>query len=294
MSGMIPVETATETWRKNFRSLVLLAVLGICTASAWALAWYRGAPAREAAEILAAVRRDGLRAYWTELLPRRRWFLIRQGGKIVGWEMVFRRVGPETAEGGFVQRQFHPAGQIRLASRWRIRLDAEKGEYQSQQVFLRPGGAEVNETTIELRDRRIQVLQNRDGVRFLSVAPTPDNYLPEGLMDLVIRETARRKTRTRFEMVLDSQPPARQQGAQTPLFPLEFRYLGEDPQTGGTKIEESLSRSEGTGLIVLDTFGEVIRRQYGETEYTFSSRSEVLRSFPDAAEFADEEETVEM
>ncbi|MBN1942478.1 MAG: hypothetical protein JW849_04200 [Phycisphaerae bacterium] len=290
---MVPANIPVETWRKNFRSLVLLAILGVCSAVAWVLAWHKGAPARDAREILSAIRRQGIKHYWPQNARQQRWFFIRREGNVVGWEMHHRQAGADGAIGGFVRRENAPHKQVRLSSRWRLSNDAEQGEYHSQQVVLQPPQVKVTEAAIELRDRNLQVNQNIDGAGFSSTTAIPENYLPEGLMTLAMREVAQRQGRAQFKMVLDNQKPSPPTGGQTPLFSFELRYVGQDPSTGGAKVETSFGR-ENPWITILDANGEMIRRYEGNTEFSPATFEEILQRFPDAAEYAPDGETTAM
>lgn len=289
---MVPKHIPTEAWRKNFRSIVLLAILGVCSAVAWVLAWHKSTPARNAREILAAIRRNGIKSYWPDNAQRQQWFLIHRDGKITGWEMEYHQAGPSGAGGGFERRLNNAKSQLRISARWRLNNNAEEGEYQSQRVMLSPPRADVGEAKIVLRSRNLQVVQNINGHGFSSTTATPDNYLPEGLMPLAIREVARRRSRARFEMVQDAQPPAQSQGEKTPLFSFELRYAGKDSHSGGAMVEEYYDPKH-TWITVLDDGGNVLERYQGKIKWMPVSREEILQHFPAAAEYASDDETVE-
>lgn len=290
---MVPIHLSTETWRKNFRSVVLLALLGVCSAVAWVLAWHKSAPAREAQGILAAIRRNGIKSYWPENVQRRQWFLIRRDGQIVGWEMEYRQAGPGNAGGGFERQTNGQKKQIRISSRWRLSNDSEHGEYESQRLEYLLPQSKISQAKIVLQNRTLQVFQNIDGARYISTAAAPENYLPEGLMLLAIQEVARRKTRARFEMVLDESPPGKSQGGQTPLFSFELRYIGVDAGIGGAMVETSYGHGNSL-MTVIDDNGDILR-VYGEhVESTPASRETILEYFPAAVEFISDEETVEL
>jgi hypothetical protein len=284
---MVPISNPTETWRKNFRSIVLLAILGVCATAAWVLAWHKSAPAREAQEILAEIRRNGIKSYWPDDAIRQQWFFVYRGDNVVGWEKEYHQAGSDHIAGCVEKRWNNDKGQVRISSRWRLSNNAEEGEYQSKyEIFSSPHP--IFETIIVLRNRNLQVFQNIKGAHFTSTRKIPENYLPEGLSSLVIREVARRRGHGRFEMVLDDIHPEQLQGGQTPLFPMELRYVGVDPDTGGAKIEESLD-PKNSWTIVLDAAGNVLRRDQGNTRTMPVSYETVLKKFPAAAEFADKE-----
>ena len=283
----------SETWRKNFRSVVLLAILGVCAALAWVLAWHKSAPARDGREILAGIRRQGIRQYWTQNVQRRQWFLIRRDGNVVGWEMEFRQAGPDGAGGGFERRTNVNTGQERISARWRLTNNAEEGQYQSQRVEFSRTRAEVSEAKIVLQNRTLQVYQNIDGVRYVSTAAASENYLPEGLMPLAMREVARRQGRARFEMVEDGSHPEESQGGRTPLYPFELRYLGKDSQTGGAMVETSFGGGS-SWVTVIDETGNVLRRFGSNVEFLPATREEIQKQFPSAVEVIADDETVEM
>jgi hypothetical protein len=290
---MVPIHIPTEAWRKNFRSIVLLAILGVCSAMAWVLAWHKSAPARNAQEILAAIRRRGIKTYWPENARHQQWFLIYRDEKITGWEMEYHQAGSNGAVGGFVRQNDLSTRQVRISTRWRLSNNAEKGDYQSQHVAWNPPQAEVGEAKIELRDRNLQVVQNINGKRYSSSAAAPENYLPEGLMSLAIREVAQRRSHARFEMVQDAQPPAQSKGEKTPLFSFELRYVGQDSHSGGAMVEESYDPKH-TWITVLDDAGNVLQRNQGNIKCVPVPHQTVLQHFPAAAEFAGDDETVEL
>ncbi|MBN1555818.1 MAG: hypothetical protein JXA11_13835 [Phycisphaerae bacterium] len=286
---MIPVQTSTETWRKNFRSLVLLALLGVCSTAAWVLAWHKSAPARDGRDFLESLRQRGVKSWWPANGRRQHWFLVYRQGTVVGWEMDYRQASANGTIGGMIRR----TQDTRLSSRWRISNDIQEGDYQSQFVKLQLPHPESVEATIELRGDRLQVLQVIDRVRYSSATKIPDNYLPEGLMLPAMREVVRRQGKARYEMVADDHPPSRQDGGTTPLFSFQLRYLGADASTGGAMVETFYGAGEPL-ITILDADGEVIRRRQGNTDFQPATREAILQLFPEAAQYAMDNETVEL
>lgn len=287
------MDAKPEAWRNNFRSLVLLALLGVCAAAAWLMAWHKSSPSREGQDILATIRQKGIKSYWPQNVQRREWFLIRRGEKIVGWEMEYRQAGPDRAGGGFERQTNTAAGQERISARWKLTNNTEQGQYQSQSVKFSRMKASVTEAKIALQEGRLEVLQNNNGAHYASTTPVTENYLPEGVMSIAIHEVAKRKTQARFDMVEDESYPEESQGGQTPLYSFELRYIGQDTRTGGAMVE-TFFRGGGSWVTVVDDEGNVLRRFGENVEFTPATRVEVQKHFPEAAELQSNDGTVEM
>lgn len=263
---------------------------------AWVMAWHKGAPTREAQAILAAIQGRGLLDSWSKDTEPQRWYLVLREGKVIGWEMEFHQAQPSGAAGGEVSKQVVPSGQILLTAQWKLSNDAKQGEYRSRQVALKLPRPVVVEAGIELHEGNLRVDQNINGKRFSSSGRAPENYLPEGLMTLAIREVARRKTHARFLMVRDGYPPEQPQGGQPKLHPFSLRYLGADEQTGGARVVFSLADGQGgEQTLILNKEGKVVRREAGKRQFVATTGQEVLRLFPDAGEVVPtDDKTVQM
>jgi hypothetical protein len=284
---MTPPPLKSEAWRRSARSLVLLGLLGVCVAVAWVLVQHEGGPAREAIDILAEVRKAGLAEYWKEKTEKRQWFLLRRGGKIVGWQMTSRRPDDSGFSGSMVRKTIDQQIQVK----WELSDDLRHGTYESQAVSSislggRRPGVQTVRAVLVLEGSHIKVQQNVGGNVFQSSGRTPDNYLPEGMGELALQIVSMREAHARFSMILDNASPK----VKTPrFFTWDVRYVGpSELSRGASTVETTLLglRDPDSHITVLDAEGNIIRQMIGGTEIQAVTGKDVLKIFPNAASVA--------
>jgi hypothetical protein len=96
----------------------------------------------------------------------------------------------------------------RASWQWLLSDDISSGLYHSDVTFEDADGRHQRATEIRLgkgAEGNLQVVlaQNIDRQRSIATSPAPENYLPEGAMDLAIRLVGRHGANTQFALVFD-------------------------------------------------------------------------------------------
>jgi hypothetical protein len=282
----------SRTRQKNFRTLILLGIMGVATAVAW---WMTTGPGgqriREARQILAEVRQKRLEAYWGEEPDRTtvQWSILRAKDVPVGWSVTYRRRIPGGFEGGMIQLASSSRGASQAVSHWKLSSDARRGVYQSTSSILgQPAGSpDENATRIELTDGKLDVIQREGRSLYHSSASAPRNYIPEGTVMLIMQLVARRKTQAEFQLIIDSNLPT---SRQTAFAKYIVRYLGpiddDDKNAAGSAVELTMTARQGRSCRVLhfDRDGKLIRQIYGDVTELVVSEDEIREVFPRAVE----------
>jgi hypothetical protein len=267
--------------------LVLLASVGL----AWWLVGTRDAAARRGADILVALRHDGLDKFWTQ--PQSvEWTLLRVNGKEIGWRAHVVNKTPDGFEGTelFVTYQ-EKSGQTQAAGKWEkwlLNNDATAGDYSAgvlgggRRIIIKP------DTTIRFANGKIAVQQEIEGALLQSSVAAPPNYLVEGTMRPVMLLVAQKKVSAVFELVFNEMPPT---GAVTSLGAIAVHYEGGGGEVTGAKYRVGVNRP-GMGkshetVHYLDETGRTVRIEGEESEEVSVTRDEILKRYPDAQKFVD-------
>jgi hypothetical protein len=177
--------------------LMLASLLASVGAALW-IVHTRQAMGDLAGDLLNEIRQKGLAHYW----PQRRevsWYLaVDATGKPVGVRAVLRR--PVLIEGDKTPRSFYgsdflltPNGSLQEA--WNLRDDLSAGQYE--------GPSSRGITRILLKGRQVEVQQpDPDRRRAASgESECPENYVPEGAMDLLLRLVVQRGQPVTYKMI---------------------------------------------------------------------------------------------
>jgi len=155
-----------------------------------------------AAVILAEIRTNGLSHYWPDE-PTAAWYLRKQNAGPDRWRATVRGRRPG---GMFEGLDMHSDNQWEY---WRLNDDATQGRYEAGRWKHVIGSAHLKreiDTKIILAEGRVKLWQKGHGT---SRAPTPANYIPEGLVELACYLTAGREAPAQFALIFNSQPPAK-------------------------------------------------------------------------------------
>lgn len=274
----------TASRKKGLRVLILFAIFALCVGAAWWLERHRGADLIEGKSIIAEMRREKLQAFWQQG-ETNRWFIIRRGGKDVGWYVRYRGDGLKGGfEGGEMRFELSPKGSLLMTSRWLLNSQATEGTYLSDVGILARRGKTLLKrplysARIHLDSGQLDVEQHIRGGKYSSQADEPAGYIPEGTMDLVMYLISQRKTQAKFRMILDSHPPS---GKWTTFVPVDIRIAKDKPlSVGGSAVLVTIAGQER--LCFFDRDGRVEKRTVGEIEEISASQDEILAAFPEAA-----------
>jgi len=265
--------------RRGWLAVVMLAIL---LASAAGAGWLEIAAARRvraAGEILADVRRQGLATFWSDQ-GQVHWRLIHAADAPVGWEATIRQV---TDDGRFAGlRAIVVPGVRTILGRWTLNADATAGQYAGSAVSAK---GERTDTASQLADGHVAVTQHHLGLTARS--PAPDNYLPEGMMDLVVRRVAQTRADAQFASVFDERPNT---AGYVEFGTVRVRYRGR-------------ADVEGTAVDVVEVSGVFGRTRYrvryelpadGQPTILYDDGRRCVPAEPDAVEaaFPDASETL--
>jgi len=231
----------------------------------------RNVPIRRAAAIIREIRAKALPAYW-ESEQTTLYYVLRDGeGKALSWLAVSRRGGDDGYSGTTLGQA---PGKVYLED-WRLLPDASAGQYISS--F---GAVKDPKTFLLARDIAIalgngQVTVQKAGLEFTAAAP--ENYIPEGLISLVIRLVAERRQKAAFTIIINEQAIINHR--------IVFAPITMKPQ--GARRVRVESRSRGQAIIKiyhLDEDGRIVRIEFPDSGINFIrvSVEELIKAFPEA------------
>jgi hypothetical protein len=260
----------SERHRQSLLGLVLLAILGLSVLAAWTMVQARQAPADRGKDMLRGIRTRTLSSYWGSQ-ESSRWYLVRDSaGRSVGY-MVRARKPVEKGHSGLTLMRM---GNVQHGESWALDAAATQGSYTST-----IGGRGVLDTQITLRDDQVTVSRPWEGGSGKATSPAPGNYIPEGLMPLIVAEVSRTAAETRFCFIYDPESITREG--------VHFTAITMTPQGDGkVRLRSKFLQDEMDEVYHLDAAGEVDRIDDNITGA--STRSIDLRSlgklFPEVLE----------
>lgn len=283
----------------------MLAVLVVSVVVAWWISHHRQTAVRRGGEIVAEIRRDGLKKFWGE--GTREFFLVRRNGLDVGWHAALRK----PVEGGYrgldVYMHLASPGADQWES-WTLSDDLRAGTYRAfgpsrlmkdrwarTEIALAHGHVTVTETQFALAraSRAGGVAMMREMDTFTSRAAVGENYLPEGTLPLVLRQVGEHQVTASFKIILNEMPPM-----PTASGEWETRFGSIRAEFGG---QETLANPAPTRTTVVTAVrggfghdstertywsqdGTLQRLTAGPMEFVRVDQAELLKVFPKAIE----------
>ncbi len=170
--------------------MVLACILVLSITCAYMVTQSARVPIRQAEKILAEIRANGLSAYWLQQGIELKYELESSNPNIIAQLNLIR----EATADGFRGAILRSGRDSQAAEAWVLSEDALTGQYDVESNFGRfikmRLTFEDENLTISSREFRVQ-------------AKTPANYIPEGLMELVIYQTARSGKDATFSMIVN-------------------------------------------------------------------------------------------
>jgi hypothetical protein len=231
------------THRRAWLSVILLLILALSALAAWWLVDLRRAPNTRGEAILTHIRAQRLAHYWGPQAATQ-WYLVQDpNGQAAGYVVRTRHASREGYGGMILYR----AGDAHHWENWSLDAAASSGAYVAM-----AGGRGLPDTQIVLRDGKVTVLKPRAAGAEQATEPAPANYIPEGLMHLVIAEMAKASAPARFRFLYN--PEAIVEGQ------LYFTYTWMSPQGGGkVRVRNTFFGGESDDLYHVDATGEVVQ-----------------------------------
>jgi len=267
-----------KAWRErsNVLGVVMFVILLAAVALAWGLTRARLEPVHRGANIMERIRNRTLHAYWgTE--PTTRWYLITDPqGQPAGWGS--RTISP-TGEGfsGTLVRYIKP--QQFSIEQWDLANDASRGEYRAAGE-----SASLVDTVIQLEQGRVRVVRHVAGRLRQASSASPENYIPEGMTSLALREAAKAGKPATFQIILNNLAIMGEE--------INFALVRVTPgEKRLVRVEYEVLTLKGlhksAQLYELDPQGHIasIKDEADQTTQTYVSPEEVFQHFPEAAKF---------
>jgi hypothetical protein len=279
MPPMASATTIEPARRKNLRTVVLLACLLVSVAIAWLLVQSRSTLVRNGSEIVAGLDAETLRSHWSR--PQLAWQLVFDDRRSSGWSAS--AVQPRD-DGGYdgLEVTYQTAGVRQpkvIWERWTLSADAKRGSYRAGTFAGLRGRQAPIDTFIELDAGQVRVRQILQGDVVDSTAEVPDNYAPEGTLDVLRAIVARQQTEATFALILNSLPPI----DERPRFiPLHTRYVGTVERNGRTLIELRSEMETLSSRYLIDDSGRVVESRIGTLSRRQAGREKVLQAYPQA------------
>ena len=254
----------------------MVSILGVSMLIAWGMSAGGSAGTETGRDIIEQIQRDGLARHWRG--PLEQWRLISVDGKPRGWTVALRRKLPD---GGFEGLDIiftgSPAAGTGAWEHWKLNAHATEGSYHSAQILtLRGQWSSTPDAAITLSDARVLVAQPKFG---RSEADAPENYIPEGAVELACYLTARDGRRGRFTAVFNSDRPSDGR--------VRFgQIVVDDIVASDDGWQATVRRMGASGItestLFFDNRGRVVRRQSGQAIHLPAAVKEVAAAFPSA------------
>ena len=288
---MAETQKKSESTRRGLLVVIMLAILVASTAAAWLLqkrsadkilAEEKNIRERTLAgeKIIQEVLANGAEYYWGGQ-PQTDWYLIySEDNTVIGWKASARtKTDDENFIGVDVEivLQRHSSHEI-----WTLNKDFTVGNYHAD---LRLANGKVTSTDISLNGGIVKVTQYLGNLgRIITSSPAPENYIPEGMIPLIMRQVAETQTDAIFEVVFNE----RLNRNNTVEFgTVRFRYAGLRRTQDGKTIRpvESLETGHGDKVVAtseLDDAGKILLEQGKKSRTQAVDEETVREKFPEA------------
>jgi len=261
-------------------AVIMLGVLLLSTGAAWLLVAGRDRASVRGAEIVRELRGRGLGAFWDG--PQIRWYLETRQGRPVGWHAFIVAPAGQEYHGLDVRHWLTPTGEQTYWERWELNATATAGAYRAGPVAR---GMRITDTVIRYAKDEVSLLKNATDAKALS--PAPDNYIPEGALNLVCLLTSRQDRRAYFHMVFNEREPVagKIDYGTIMLQPVDAASLGISEAVSAVRYRTWVPRQQDR-VLAFDRQGRLLATVSADEDgrRTAVAESEVLRHFPDAAD----------
>ncbi len=252
--------------RHHPRSLspIMLAILAASIGVAWWISQTRGAMSRRGADIIRKIRKETFRSYW-KADPVTMAYLITNGeARDAGWEISIRK----RTRYGYAGTTWTRGKDMLFEEKWQVRDDASRSDYQAR-ALLAPDYPPV---TIEFANDRvtIQIGGRRGGI--LASAKAPSNYIPEGVLAVVVRLAANMDHKLAFKMIFNETAIHNRH--------VQFTSVTMTPQPPASVV---MRFGQHKKVYRLDAQGKIVRIEHpaSGTVYEATGVRELIEKFPE-------------
>jgi len=232
----------------------MLAILVGSISAAWWVTHGRGAMAQRGADIIRKIRTETLGPYWKPQ-PVTTAYLITDGqGRDTGWKISTRK---STAY-GYAGTTLSRGADALYLEKWQVRADASRSTYGAQALL----DADYPPITINLAEDQVTVQIGGYRTRILASAQAPSNYVPEGLLAVVIRLAAKLNHKLVFKMIFNEN--AIRNGR------VKFTSVTMTPQPPASVV---MSFGGHTKVYRLDAHEQIVRIEHPKTKITYRATS---------------------
>ena len=174
--------------RRSLLALMMAIILAGSVAAAWLLQGSAGRRINAGEAVIADIRGKGL-SHFMDDVPRTDWYLLNLNDRPVGWKAsAVWRTDTEAFAGVGCAASATGASK----ETWVLSNDARSGNY----VAVSEGGS------VTIRLGKGKVAAGRGAAKMVHRAE-PVNYIPEGLMPLVIRQSALTRREAQFSVIFN-------------------------------------------------------------------------------------------
>ena len=160
--------------------------------------------------------------------------------------------------------------------------DATIGTYRSD---FRISDGNGSKTDISLKDGVVKVRQHVGGSSTpVAHSKAPENYLPEGTLQLAVRRVAKARANAQFAMVFNEQPNT---GNVVEFGTLRIKYTGKKKTSQGNDVnrvemsEVRMGKKQKT-VYDLDEKGKILVIYGEKTQWTSANKQDVQKAFANA------------
>ncbi len=223
---------------------VMLGILVASGAAAWLLVHMRRQERIDAvelgAQIISKIKTRGLGHYWPQDNPEVLWYLVNNtDGREVGWNVLL--ISPR--DGQYRGREIFTNSVAGSRSEENWSVDADLASVRYEGIIQAPNL--VQRTRITFDNGKVTVARGDRAVE----SSVPDNYIPEGIFNVVLREVVSAGEVADFMMIFNSEAIADGR--------VNFQKVIISPQGGGKAVVNLPGRSVNT--YTLDQDGKITR-----------------------------------
>ena len=265
----------SENVRRGLLAGLMLVVLVASVGIAWMLERRSDKKTEAGAQIIRQVREKGLGNYWSDKLQID-WFLVQAYGETIGWKASAKG---KIANGNFVGVDIEIVpNRSHSHEIWTLNPDATIGNYHAED-------SNGYKTDISLKDGLVKVRRHAGGAGTpVAHSKAPENYLPEGTLQLAVQGVAKARANAQFAMVFNEQAIA---DDVVEFGTLRMKYVGKKKNSQGkdvNRVTMSKARMGRKHKIVydLDEKGKILVIYGEKMQWTSAKKQDVQKAFANA------------